>query len=130
MPRRQAMKLLTVGALGAAAWGGRRTLLPPACSANLESVDALGVRLVDSFDAEQRAEACVDYDHPLRQYHNRGVATGGLKGFWFDWDQRQILTDLLYAGLSEPGRSRIPDEYFINLPGVHALHVLVCGNPR
>ena len=40
-------------------------------------MDALARRLYLTLDAEQRADACVPYDHPLRQYHNRGVWGGG-----------------------------------------------------
>jgi uncharacterized protein DUF3500 len=131
MERRQAIKWLGIGAVGAAAAvAGRRTLFPPSRSAHLASVDSLAVRLFDSFDGDTRAAACVTYDHPLRQYHNRGVPTGGLKGSRFNWEQRQILTDLLYAGLSAQGRERIPDEMLISGRGVHALEVLVCGDPR
>jgi hypothetical protein len=131
MERREVIKWLGLGAIGtAAAFGGRRILLPPSPSAMLDSVDRLAVRLFDSFDAEIRAASCFDYDHPLRQYHNRGVTTGGVSGRWLGWEQRQILTDLLYAGLSEQGRKRIPEEMLINWSGIHALDVLVCGNPR
>src|SRR5262245_30093110 len=99
MERRQAIKWLGIGAVGAAAaFTGRRVLWPPSRSTTLDSVDHLAVQMFDSFDAEMRAAACVPYDHPLRQYHNRGVSTGGVSGRRFSWDQRQILTDLLYAG--------------------------------
>lgn len=131
MERRQAIKWLGIGAVGAvAAVVGRRELFPPSPSGSLDSVDSLAVRLFDSFDDETRAAACFAYEHPLRQYHNRGVSTGGVSGGQLGWEQRQILTDLLYAGLSVQGRERIPDEMFLGWRGVHALHVLVCGNPR
>jgi len=38
----------------------------------LEPVDALAQRVYVSLDAEQRADTCVSYDHPLRQYQIAG----------------------------------------------------------
>ena len=131
MDRRTVLKLgASAGALaGAGLYGGYR-LLPPGRSRTLEPVDVLARRLFASLDDEQRAGACVDYDHPLRQYHNRGVWGGGLGVFrGFDRAQRALLTDLLYAGLSEAGRERIPEEYFTRWPGVHSMRVLICGDP-
>jgi len=96
----------------------------------LEPVDVLARRLYTGLDAEQRAQTCVSYDHPLRQYHNRGVWGGGssiLTGF--NREQRRILTDLLYTGLSEEGRERVPEEFFTRWTGVHSMQVLVCGDP-
>ena len=90
----------------------------------------LARRFYASLDAEQRAETCVPYDHPLRQYHNRGVPGGGRTVvFGFDRAQRQLLTDLFYAGLSEEGRRRVPEEYFTRWGGVNAMRVLICGDP-
>ena len=131
MDRRTVLKLgAGVGALaGAGLYGGYR-LLPPGRSMTLEPVDVLARRLFASLDDEQRAGACVDYEHPLRQYHNRGVWGGGLGIFrGFERPQRALLTDLLYAGLSEAGRARIPEEYFTRWPGVHSMRVLFCGDP-
>ena len=77
MNRRTAIKLgVSASAAGAAALFGAYRFLPPSPSSNLESVDVLARRLYDSLDDEQRAETCVAYDHPLRQYHNRGVWGG------------------------------------------------------
>ena len=96
----------------------------------LEPVDTLARRLYASLRDDQRADTCVSYDHPLRQYHNRGVPGGGRAIlFGFDHDQRQTLTDLFYAGLSEDGRRRVPDEYFTRWGGVHTMRVLICGDP-
>jgi hypothetical protein len=119
-----------VGGLAAAGLYGGYRLLPPVPSRVLEPVDTLAVRLFASLDEEQRAETCVGYDHPLRQYHNRGIWGGGrsiLMGF--DREQRQILTDLLHAGLSEEGRARVPHEYFTRWIGVHSMRVVICGDP-
>jgi len=121
----------TAGALLAAGAYGRRRWFPPRRSRTLASVDELTRRFVTSLDEETRAQVCVEYDHPLRQYHNRGVWGGGLAidGGSFTWEQRGILTDLLHAGLSEQGRERVPHEFFVQLGGVHRLNVLVCGDP-
>ena len=127
MNRRTALKL-TAG-VGVAGLGLHR-LLPPKPSRVLEPVDALARRLYASLGSDQRAETCVSYDHPLRQYHNRGVPGGGRAIlFGFDHEQRQTLTDLFYAGLSEDGRRRVPDEYFTRWGGVHTMRVLICGDP-
>jgi hypothetical protein len=133
MDRRKLLKVgATLGALLAAGTYGRYRLLPPRRSRVLASVDELARRLFAGLDQELRAKACVDYDHPLRQYHNRGVWGGGLSIFsgGFSWEQRGILTDLLYAGLSEAGRERVPNEFFSDLPGVHTMKVLICGDPH
>ena len=130
MNRRTAIKLgASLGAGAAAAYGGYR-FLPPSPSGTLESVDILARRLYVSLDDGQRAEACVDYDHPLRQYHNRGVWGGGrsvLLGF--NRRQRQILTDLLHSGLSVDGRERVPKEDLARWSGVHSMRALICGDP-
>jgi hypothetical protein len=47
----------------------------------------------------------------------------------FNWRQRQILTDLLYGGLSVEGRARIPEEYFARWSGAESMRVLICGDP-
>src|SRR6267142_7186865 len=114
MNRRTALKVgASLGVLaGTGLYGGYR-LLPPGRSRTLESVDALARRFFAGLDQEQRAETCVGYDHPLRQYHNRGVWGGGRSIlFGFNREQRGILTDLLYSGLSAEGRGRVPEEYF------------------
>jgi hypothetical protein len=131
MNRRDALKLgVGFGVLaGTGALGGYR-LLPPTPNRKLEAVDSLVRRLYVSLDPAQRAETCVSYDHPLRQYHNRGVWGGGrsiLVGF--NREQRRTLSDLLYAGLSHEGRMRVPKEYFTRWAGVHSMYVLICGDP-
>src|SRR5438552_14873394 len=131
MDRRSAIKL--GGSLGILAGTGLFTgyeLLPPRRSATLESVDLLARRLYVGLNDPQRAETCVPYDHPLRQYHNRGVQGGGRSiVFGFSREQRGILTDLLYAGLSEGGRDRVPEEDITRWTGVQSMKVLICGDP-
>ncbi len=131
MNRRTALKLgAGFGVLaGTGLYGGYR-LLPPGPSVALEPTDVLARRFYTGLNSEQRAETCVNYDHPLRQYHNRGVWGGGRSIiFGFNREQRRILTDLLYAGLSAEGRNRVPEEYFTRLTGVHSMRVLICGDP-
>jgi hypothetical protein len=130
MNRRTALKVgAGLGVAGGAGLLGYQ-VVPPSPSAQLERVDALARRLYATLDAEQRDDTCVPYDHPLRQYHNRGVWGGGREVlFGFSRAQRSILTDLLHAGLSAEGRSRVPDEYFTRWAGVNSMRVLICGNP-
>src|SRR5215468_10096382 len=103
MNRRAALKLgAGLSAIASAGFYGGYQFLPPSRSRVLESVDTLARHLYTGLDDEQRAETCVSYDHPLRQYHNRGVWGGGRSiVFGFTRAQRRLLTDLLYAGLSE-----------------------------
>src|SRR5262249_9166215 len=108
------------------------TLLPPPRSSKLDTPRELAIRFFESLNSKDRGRVGVEYDDPIRQYHNRGVWGGGL---WvnplnLNWEQRSIVNDLLHAGLSEAGRHRIPNEFFTNWPGVHSMYVLLCGNPR
>ena len=134
MNRRAAITLLgtSIGALAGAGLYGRHAFLPPAPSDPLESVEKLALRLYESMAPSLRREACVDYDHPLRQYHNRGVRGGGIPitSGNFSREQRGVLTDLLYAGLSEEGRRKLPHQFFINWPGVHLMSLVICGDPN
>src|SRR5215468_11268989 len=131
MNRREVLRL-GLGALAgisASAFVAHRLVAPPP-SPRLEPVDALARRLYASLDDAQRAETCVGYDHPLRQYHNRGVWGGGRAVFpGFSRAQRQMVTDLFYAGLSEEGRRRVPNEYFTRFGGVNSMRILICGDP-
>jgi hypothetical protein len=130
MTRRRMLKAgAAVGAAGGAGLLGYE-VIPPSPSAQLQRVDVLAREFHASLDAEQRTDTCVAYDHPLRQYHNRGVWGGGREVlFGFSRAQRRLLTDLMYAGLSADGRHRVPDEYFTQWSGVHGMRVLVCGEP-
>jgi hypothetical protein len=131
MNRRSALKLgAGLSVIASAGFYGGYQFLPPSRSRVLESVDILARRLYSGLDDEQRTDTCVKYDHPLRQYHNRGVWGGGRSiVFGFSREQRRILTDLLYAGLSETGRDRVPEEFFTRWSGVHSMRVLICGDP-
>jgi hypothetical protein len=80
---------------------------------------------------EQRADTCVDYNHPFRQYHNRGVSGAGRQVFGgFSRAQRQLLTDVFYSGLANNGQARIPDQDVTHFTGVNSMHVLLCGDPN
>src|SRR5262245_59486375 len=131
MNRRSALKLgAGLGVIAGAGFYGGYAFLPPGRSRVLEPADVLARRLYSGLNDEQRAETCVPYDHPLRQYHNRGVWGGGRSiVFGFSREQRRILTDLLYAGLSDTGRDRVPEEFFTRWSGVHSMRVLICGDP-
>jgi len=131
MDRRTALKLgAQLGVMGGLGVAGGYQLVPPGPSPELGAVGVLAQRLYASLDAEQRADTCVPYDHPLRQYHNRGVMGGGRDIlFGFSRQQRKTLTDLMYAGLSGEGRTRVPEEFFTRWSGVHALRVVICGDP-
>jgi hypothetical protein len=131
MERRRFLKVVGNVALVAGAGAALRyKVLPPSPSAKIGDVDTLAKQLVASMSASDRALACVDYDHPLRQYHNRGVSTGGVSVWRLSLEQRQLVTDLFYAGLSRAGRARIPEEQLLNIPGVHALNLLISGDPH
>ena len=131
MNRRTALKMgAGLGVAGGIGLLAGYELLPPSPSRELDRVDVLAQRLHATLDAEQRAETCVPYDHPLRQYHNRGVFGGGRDVYFgFSRGQRQILTDLLYAGLSADGRTRVPEEAIARWTGVNAMRALICGDP-
>lgn len=129
MNRRSVLKLGLSALAGTGAYAGYRLLLPTP-SRKREPVDALARRLYASLDDTQRAETCVGYDHPLRQYHNRGVWGGGRAVFsGFSREQRQVVTDLFYSGLSEEGRRRVPHEYFTRFTGVNSMRLLISGDP-
>src|SRR3954469_20051909 len=131
MNRRTALKVSAGLGLAGGAGALGYQVVPPAPSGTLERVDVLARQLHDSLAAEQRVDTCVPYDHPLRQYHNRGVWGGGREViFGFTRRQRRLLTDLMYAGLSVEGRSRVPEEYFTRWSGVHSMRVLICGDPK
>jgi hypothetical protein len=129
--RRQLLKYgIGAGAVVGLGTLGRVLLIPPSPSASLASTAELAIQLVDALDEDERTEAYLPYDHPLRQYHNRGVDTGGLWSIRLNAKARQILVDLVHAGLSEIGRERVLNQFFVNLPGIHVTRLAICGDPR
>jgi hypothetical protein len=113
MNRRNVLKgAAGIGAVAGIGGLGRYALIAPPRSEHLESVNDLAVRIYEGLPEDVRARACVGYDHPLRQCHNRGLGMGGanVNAASFDWDTRCALTDLMHAGLSETGRTRLPNQ--------------------
>jgi hypothetical protein len=121
-----------VGAVAGVGALGRYALLAPPRSERLESVDDLAVRIFEALPEALKTRACVAYDHPVRQCHNRGLGMGGVNvnATSFDWDTRCALTDLMHAGLSEIGRTRLPNQDATRWAGVNLMQLLVCGDPR
>ena len=133
MNRRRLLKgAAAVGAAAGLGALGRYALIAPPRSERLDSVDELAVRIFEALPPTVRSQACVGYDHPLRQCHNRGLGMGGasVNAASFDWDTRCALTDLLHSGLSEVGRSRLPNQDATRWAGVNLMQMLVCGDPR
>lgn len=131
----QRRKLLALGALGTVALGAgvlTYRYLPPRPSANPGNPMAIASRLLETLTTDQRAELLVPYDHPLRQYHNRGVWAGGptVATAGFDREQLQLVTDLMYAGLSPAGRAIVPNQFYLKLPDVLINNLLICGEPE
>jgi hypothetical protein len=133
MNRRNLLKgAAGVGAVAGVGALGRWALIAPPRSERLDSVNDLAVRIYDALPADVKARACVAYDHPLRQCHNRGLGMGGahVTAASFDWETRCALTDLMHAGLSEVGRTRLPNQDATRWAGVNLMQLLVCGDPR
>lgn len=130
MRRRQVLRW-SLG-LGAAAGTAAtvRLLLPPRPSRDLPPAKELAAEIFDSLDEETRAAASVPYDHPLRQYYNRGVDTAGVWSVTLGWRERALVTDLFHAGLSELGRERVPEQLLLSIPGIHLTRILFCGRPE
>jgi hypothetical protein len=129
--RRQILKWgLGATAFAGVGVAGKAILLPPAPSPVLAPVPELAVRLFEVLDEGGRANAVFGYEHPLRQFHNRGVDTGGAWTFFLTPEARQIVVDLVFASLSERGRTRVSDQFFLKWPGVHATRLAIFGDPR
>jgi hypothetical protein len=129
--RRQLIKWgIGLGGLAGVGIAGRAILVPPSPSLLLAPFSELAVRLYEALDEAERADVVFDYEHPLRQFHNRGVDTGGGWAFGLRRETRGILVDLVHAGLSESGRQRIPNQFYLNWPGVHVTRVAIFGDPR
>ena len=119
--RRQILKWgLGATAIAGVGMAGKSILLPPAPSPVLAPVPELADRLFEVLDEAERAVAVFPYEHPLRQFHNRGVDTGGAWTFFLARPARQLVVDLVYASLSEAGRPRVSSQFLLSLPGVHA----------
>ncbi len=130
--RRQVLKWggVGLGALAGVGVAGRAVLIPPRPSAELAPLPDLAIRLFEMLGEDERAEAVFDYEHPLRQYHNRGVDTGGAWAFFLRRETRRVLVDLVHVALSDSGRQRIPNQFFLDWPGVHVTRLAIFGDPR
>ena len=96
--RRQALKWgVGLGALAGIGVGGK-ILLPPRPSEHLAPLSELAIQLFDGLDEDERALVVFDYDHPLRQYHNRGVDTGGGAGLGSGEPGAQAGSALRWSG--------------------------------
>jgi len=115
---------------GAAASGYSCLSAPDA--EDLAPIDNLARSLFDSLDDSQKGELTVPYDHPLRQYHNRGVSLGGARvGLGsFSWEQLGLLNRLFYQALSPSGREIVPKQFFLTWRGIRTLRLLIAGDPN
>jgi hypothetical protein len=95
-------------------------------------VDELARQLYGLLQASTREIACVPYDHPLRQWHNRGVDLGGagINSQNFDVEAQDLLQRLYLAGLSAEGRKLVPRQQFLRWTGLRMLRVLMAGSPQ
>ncbi len=133
MNRRLLLKgAVGVGLAAGAAALGRYALLAPPPSGRRASMDELAAELVAALSPAAQAQACFPYDHPLRQCHNRGLWLGGLtvSAAALDWDTRRLLTDVMYAGLSDVGRDRVPFQDSTRFLGVNMMQLAICGDPN
>lgn len=137
MNRRRVLKV-GAGVIGVAAVGAgfaAYRYLPPAPSANLRTPRALAADLLNTLDPEVRGRVLAEYDHPYRQYHNRGVWAGGkdvginIASEGFSWHQRSLIVDMMHAGLSAQGRKIVPNQMFLTLTDAITNNLLICGEP-
>lgn len=132
MNRRLLLKsAVGVGLAAGAGALGRYALLAPPPSGRRASMDELAAELVAALSPAAKAQACFPYEHPLRQCHNRGLWLGGLtvSAAALDWDTRRLLTDVMYAGLSDVGRDRVPFQDSTRFMGVNMMQLAICGEP-
>lgn len=126
--RRQVLKW-SLGVAGAGVAGGV-ILRPLRPAAELAPVSDIAVQLFEMLDEKERSGAVFRYEDPLRQFHNRGLPTGGYWGFRLRRATRQVLVDLVHASLSVSGRQKVPDQLYMSIPGVRATQLAIFGDPR
>lgn len=121
-----------LGAVAALAAGGRYAVLAPPPTGRDRTRSELAVAICDGIDARMRPHMCLAYDHPLRQYYNRGVWFGGapVHAGNLSWESRRALTDLLELNLSASGRENLLSQFPSLLSGVNFLSLLTFGDPR
>lgn len=128
--RRQLLKWgVASGAMAGIGLAAGWRLLPPSPRKTGESTTNLAAALYASLGAEERTKVCLDYEHPFRQHHNRGVPAGGEWVALLGRESRQLVVDLVDAGLSETGRARVPAQYYSRILGANACCVALFGNP-
>jgi hypothetical protein len=132
MNRRQ---LLTagagIGALAAAGAAARYAVLSPPQRRDSSSIDELAAQIHAELATSAQARACFDYDHPLRQVHNRGVWLGGLtvNAVSLSWNARRALTTILHQKLPMEGLQRLLSQFPAIFSGVNFLQLLMFGTP-
>lgn len=131
MNRREMLQAgLGVGALGALGGAAHYAVLPPPQLRHPGSLDALAQQV----HAELRRVmpgACLDYDHPLRQVHNRGVRLGGalVSPGNLSFHARCALSTVVHHTLSSEGCQRLLTELPSRYTGVNLLHLQMFGTP-
>jgi len=125
-------QILTGGAAiaGAGLFGVvSRGLLPPEPSAVLAPADELARALAARLRARGVDDAFVDYDHPRRQFHNRGIASGGTQTAFLRRAEQSLLIDLIHTSLSPAGRAHLTDQMFFAFVGLNYGNLLFAGDP-
>jgi hypothetical protein len=132
MNRRQLIKAgAGIGALTAVAAAVRYTVLSPPQRRDITSIDELAAQIHAELSTSAGARACLDYDHPLRQVHNRGLWLGGLtvNAATLSWNTRRALTTILREKLSTAGFERLLSQFPSIFSGVNFLQLLLFGIP-
>jgi hypothetical protein len=132
MNRRQLIKAgAGIGALAAVTAGARYAVLAPPQRRDLTSIDELAAEVHAGLMASAGARACFDYDHPLRQVHNRGLRLGGLtvNAETLSWNVRRALTTIVRARLPAAGFDRLMSQYPSHFSGVNFLQLMLFGTP-
>ena len=132
MNRRQLLKTgAGIGALAATAAAARYTVLSPPQRRDHASIDALAAEVHAALATRAGAQARFDYDHPLRQVHNRGVWLGGvtINAATLSWNARRALTTILREQLSTAGYERLLSQVPSIFSGVNFLQLRLFGTP-
>lgn len=120
-----------IGALTAMAAAARYAVLSPPQRPDSTSIDELAAQIHAELATSPGARACFDYDHPLRQVHNRGLWLGGLtvNAATLSWNARRALTTILREMLSEAAVQRLLSQFPSVFSGINFLQLLLFGTP-